>query len=91
MADFIEYAFGPITSKMGALRSEDGRAEPYKPFRIELGNEEPCSPEFVANVARCATAMTKKAQELQLPFKLKFAVGVNSKAFCRCLWCLGLF
>lgn len=75
MADFIEYVYGPVSSKMGALRQRDGRAKPYMPFRVELGNEEPCLAEFATNVARCATAMTKKAQELQLPFKLKFAVG----------------
>jgi alpha-L-arabinofuranosidase len=75
MADFVEYVYGPTTSKMGALRKQDGRAEPYQPFRVELGNEEPCSPDFVANVERCAAAMVKKAQQLKLPFKLKFAVG----------------
>jgi alpha-L-arabinofuranosidase len=74
-ADFVEYVYGPTTSKMGAVRKLDGRAEPFKPFRVELGNEEPCSAQFVANVARCASAMISKARELKLPFKLKFAVG----------------
>ena len=74
-ADFVEYVYGPTTSPMGALRKQDGRAEPYRPFRVELGNEEGISPEFVANVARCASAMVNKSRELQLPFKLKFAVG----------------
>ena len=74
-SDFVEYVYGPTTSNMGALRKQDGRAESFKPFRVELGNEEGCSPEFVANVARCASAMVSKAQELKLPFKLKFAVG----------------
>ena len=75
MSDFVEYVYGPVSSKMGGLRARGGRVEPFRPFRVELGNEEPCSPEFVANVARCATAMVKKAVELSLPFKLQFAVG----------------
>ena len=74
-ADFIEYAFGDTSTKMGALRARDGRQEPYRPFRIELGNEEPCQPEFVANVARVAGAMVGKARQLGLKRKLQFAVG----------------
>ena len=42
---------------------------------ILLYSEEPCSTDFVANVKRCASAMVSKARELQLPFKLQFAVG----------------
>lgn len=101
------YCFGDShTTKMGALRAQDGRGKqlllighlrksdeaspdvtvacwgcltrtekPYRPFRIELGNEEACSPEFVSNVARVATAMVGRARKLKLPFKLMFAVG----------------
>jgi Alpha-L-arabinofuranosidase C-terminal domain len=40
MADFIEYANGPITSPWGARRAADGHPAPYHLTHLELGNEE---------------------------------------------------
>jgi alpha-N-arabinofuranosidase len=80
--DFIEYCFGNTSTTFGALRAQDGRRKPYRPFRIELGNEEPCQPNFVANVARVASAMVGKALQLGLKHKLMFAVGGPCKCTC---------
>lgn len=40
MADFIEYANGPVESKWGQRRAEDGHPKPFHIKYIELGNEE---------------------------------------------------
>lgn len=37
--DAIEYAIGPVTSKMGALRAANGRTKPFPLKYIEIGNE----------------------------------------------------
>ncbi len=37
--DAIEYAIGPVTSRMGALRAANGRAKPFPLKYIEIGNE----------------------------------------------------
>ena len=40
LEDLIEYAFGNATeTKWGAMRKKDGRENPYRPFLIEVGNE----------------------------------------------------
>lgn len=37
--DAIEYAIGPTTSKMGAMRAARGRSKPFRLKYIEIGNE----------------------------------------------------
>jgi alpha-N-arabinofuranosidase len=37
--DALEYAMGPVTSKWGAKRAENGHPEPFKIKYIEIGNE----------------------------------------------------
>ncbi len=40
MADFVEYVNGPINSRWGRRRAQDGHPEPYHLRYIQLGNEE---------------------------------------------------
>jgi alpha-L-arabinofuranosidase len=40
MADFIEYANGPVDSEWGRRRAADGHPAPYNVGHIQLGNEE---------------------------------------------------
>lgn len=37
--DAIQYAIGPVTSRMGALRAANGRVKPFPLKYIEIGNE----------------------------------------------------
>jgi hypothetical protein len=40
LADFVEYANGPVESEWGEKRAADGHPQPYRLRHIELGNEE---------------------------------------------------
>eukprot|EP00439_Symbiodinium_sp_Y106_P046419 s926_g5.t3 len=77
MADFVEYCYGPPSSTWGSMRTLDGRQEAYKPFVIEIGNEQPLSMEFVKKVESITAAMRQRAKDLLLPFPLRIAVGQN--------------
>jgi alpha-L-arabinofuranosidase len=37
---FAEYCFGGADTKGGRMRIANGRTEPYKPFFVEIGNEQ---------------------------------------------------
>lgn len=41
LVDLMEYSFGGNDTVYGALRIKDGRAKPYQPYMIEIGNENP--------------------------------------------------
>lgn len=77
MSDLVEYLFGNETTKWGHQRINDGHIEQYKPFMIEIGNEQALTSSFVNNVVTISKAMSSKAEAMQLPFKLEFAIGHN--------------
>lgn len=77
MADFVEYCFGNSSTVWGKQRVNDGRLAPFKPFTIEIGNEQPLTMEFVHQVLGIANAMKEKADALGLSFPLRIAVGQN--------------
>ena len=39
-AAFVEYCFGDVSTPFGRQRIADGRADPYPPFFVEIGNEQ---------------------------------------------------
>lgn len=92
LEDLVEYAFGDsVGTKWGALRAKDGRAKPYRPFLIEIGNEntlnytapeaQPCRDgcaNFTRRWAERALAMDQKAHALGLPWNLTYIVGFDA-------------
>ena len=77
VADFVEYVFGNASTVMGALRAADGHAAPYKPFAIEIGNEQDhTSPAWIAQVSAFAGTIAATATRLGLPFKIPVLFGV---------------
>ena len=97
LVDFIEYSFGGSDTEWGALRVQDGREEPYKPFLIEIGNENtmnftgpelnPCRDEcsnFLGRWVERALAMDAKAAALGLSNTLKFIVGFDAAPGSQC-------
>ena len=79
VADFLEYAYGDAaTTVWGAQRAADGRPQPYKPFAIEIGNEQShTDPEFIAQVAAFARALAAASTRLALPFRITTCIGVT--------------
>ena len=88
LVDLVDYAFGPASSVWGARRVSDGHPQPYKPFVVEIGNENtlnytrpeatPCRDgcqHFGARWAQRALAMDTRAQVYQL--NLTFVVGFD--------------
>lgn len=77
VSDFLEYSYGDASSTTwGAQRAADGRAAPYSPFWIEIGNEqEHTDPTFIVQVATFASALNATAARLQLPFRLQVVIG----------------
>ncbi|CAJ1366809.1 unnamed protein product, partial [Effrenium voratum] len=76
MADFIEYCFGGRSTPWGNIRAEDGREAPYRPFTVEIGNEQGLTTDFIEQVRAIAAAMQQRARQLKvaMPF---LAVGQN--------------
>ena len=48
----------------GALRARDGRLSPYRPFIVEIGNEQHLTQDYAAQVRRLVDAMEAKARAL---------------------------
>ncbi|MDO3695274.1 alpha-L-arabinofuranosidase C-terminal domain-containing protein [Wenyingzhuangia sp. chi5] len=57
--DFVEYVNGPITSKWGKLRAEQGHPEPYNLEYIQVDNERPISEDYINNMKKFATSAWK--------------------------------
>ena len=64
LADLIEYAYGSAGTAWGAQRIQDGRAEPYPPFVVEIGNEQALDDTFAREVVMSISAMLVRAQGL---------------------------
>ena len=78
VADFVEYAYGDPSTVWGAQRSADGHAAPYRPFAVEIGNEQDhTDPAFIAQVAAFARALAQAAARLGLPFRITVLLGVT--------------
>lgn len=75
MADFVEYVYGNSSTTWGMRRVADGRVDPYKPFTIEVGNEQALTDDFVGRVVNITTAMVGRAKEIAVPVPLKFSFG----------------
>jgi hypothetical protein len=92
LEDFVEYAFGDAQgTKWGSLRARDGRQAPYRPFMIEIGNENtlnytlpeahPCRDgcqNFTERWVERALAMDAKAHHLSPALNLIFIVGFDA-------------
>jgi hypothetical protein len=66
MADFIEYANGPASSKWGSRREADGHPAPYRLKYLELGNEERVDEKYAAKFEALAKAIWAKDAEVVL-------------------------
>ena len=73
---FVEFCFGGPDTKGGAMRIANGRSEPYKPFFVEIGNEQhgrsikPYLKVFSAQVDAMMAVPSAKG-------KLKYMVGTS--------------
>ena len=69
-ADLVEYAHGDASAtEWGSRRADDGHMEPYKPFWVEIGNEQGVSSSFTEDVLRISSAMRQRHRELKLDFR----------------------
>ena len=76
IGDFIEYAYGDAGTVWGATRAADGHPAPFRPFAVEVGNEQDhTSPAFIAQVANFTSALKNAAVRLRLPFRLTVVVA----------------
>ena len=66
MADFVEYANGPVDSEWGRKRAADGHPEPYRLKHVELGNEEAIDDAYWEKFRPMAEAMWAKDPALIL-------------------------
>ena len=66
MADFVEYANGPVDSEWGRKRAADGHPEPYRLKHVELGNEEAVNEAYWEKFKPIAEAMWAKDPALIL-------------------------
>ena len=58
--DWLEYCNGPVTSKWGKVRAENGHPEPYHVKYWEIDNEiETSADEYIANLKKFIPAMKK--------------------------------
>lgn len=66
MADFVEYANGPVASVWGARRAAGGHPEPYRLKHLELGNEERVDDRYAEKFKALAEAIWAKDPEMIL-------------------------
>lgn len=66
MADFIEFANGPLESKWGRRRAAEGHPAPYKLKYIELGNEERVDERYADRFEALARAIWAKDSRIIL-------------------------
>jgi len=77
VTDFVEYAYGDASTTWGAKRAADGHASPYRPFAIEIGNEqEHTQPAWITQVSAFARTIAAAATHLGLAFKIPTLFGV---------------
>jgi alpha-L-arabinofuranosidase len=63
--DAIEYANGPVTSKWGALRAQNGHPAPFRLTMMEIGNEE-VGRDYAERYALLYDAIKAKYPDVQL-------------------------
>jgi hypothetical protein len=66
LADFVEYANGPVESAWGLRRAQDGHPAPYRLKYIELGNEEAVDEAYWRRFKPLAEAIWAKDREIIL-------------------------
>jgi len=79
LADLVEYAFGGPETAWGQRRIDEGRhPKPYRPFIVEIGNEQDLNSTLVRQVHDGTVAMRARAAKVGLkPDALRFAIGHN--------------
>lgn len=93
-ADLVEYVLGSRTTPMGALRTKNGRAEPWDVRHFELGNEptelyrdefsrSDTAKGYVKLAKSTSIAMRAKARQIGKPLELK---GVLEAGFTVADW-----
>ncbi len=78
MLDAIEYANGPVTSKWGALRAENGHPAPFNMKYIEIGNEN-FGPEYNVRYKKFYDALKEKYPEIITIWNTHWEVGTETK------------
>ncbi|MDM5327487.1 alpha-L-arabinofuranosidase C-terminal domain-containing protein [Neobacillus sp. CF12] len=78
MLDAIEYANGPISSKWGGLRAENGHPAPFNIKYIEIGNEN-FGPEYNVRYKLFYEAVKAKYPEIITIWNTHWEVGTETK------------
>ncbi|QIZ07548.1 hypothetical protein HFZ78_13075 [Priestia megaterium] len=78
MLDAIEYAKGPVTSKWGSLRAENGHPASFNLKYIEIGNEN-FGPEYNVRYKLFYDALKEKYPEIITIWNTHWEVGTETK------------
>lgn len=70
--DFVEYVNGPVTSKWGALRAEQGHPEPYNLKYIQVDNERIMTQGYLECMKKFALAAWEADPEMTVMTSLNF-------------------
>lgn len=79
--DFVEYVNGPTTSKWGALRAQQGHAQPYNLRFIEVDNERNMTRGYLECVKKFAESAWQSDPEMSIVVSLN--IGTNPKSYAR--------
>ncbi|MEK3685042.1 alpha-L-arabinofuranosidase C-terminal domain-containing protein [Paenibacillus sp. FSL R10-2736] len=78
MLDAVEYANGPVTSKWGAMRAENGHPEPFGLKYIEIGNEN-FGPEYNVRYKVFYDALKSAYPDIITIWNTHWEVGTETK------------
>lgn len=70
--DFVEYVNGPVTSKWGSLRAEQGHPEPYKLKYIQVDNERIMTQGYLECLKKFALAAWEADPKMTIMTSLNF-------------------
>jgi alpha-L-arabinofuranosidase len=79
--DFVEYMNGPVSSKWGKLRADQGHPEPYNLKYIEVDNERPMTRGYVECMKKFALAAWEVDPEMHIMASLN--IGTNPQSYAR--------
>ena len=78
--DFVEYVNGPVASKWGALRAEQGHPNPYNLKYIQVDNERNITNGYVECVKKFARAAWEADNEMTIMTSLNIGTDLNNYA-----------
>jgi len=91
MADLIDYCLGGPETTWGRHRIADGHPKPYFLKAIQIGNEEPASPDYFTRVKDLGGAIWSKNRDLDVVLSINVGRRGNDEGFADLAhWCQGL-